>query len=358
MSGPVVVEVRLGRTAARVAAVAVALGVAAFATGLGGGSAPRTLAALVASWLFFAGAAAGAVAFRAFFRIVEARWAQPLGELGGAQAGFVPATALVLLAILACAVAAPWVAHASGWLGAPSLVVRQLVLNAVLLGLAWFYFRPRPGRREPPSRALAVAYCIVFAVVLSGWAFDFVVAPDPVWESTLIGPYLFMGAFVAGTGVVTLLGLARGALAEKERRDAGALVFALAMFWAYLFWSQFLTIWYANLPEEVGFALRRGIDGWSWVVLAVVGLVFVVPFVGLLHPAGRRSPRLFGAILIGQLAGLWLNSHLLVVPSLSPRGTAPLGLRDLLIALGMLGAFALSVGRGTEISSAPRAAGS
>jgi hypothetical protein len=337
------VEAGMGRRAAWAAAGAVALGTVAFATGLGAGGARRTLAALTASWLFFAGAAAGAVAFRAFFRIVEADWARPLGAIGGVQAAFVPAAAIVLLAILAGAVAVPWIPHATGWLAAPNLVVRELALNAVLLGLAYFWLRPRPGRQEPPSRPLAIAYCIVYAVVLSVWAFDFVLGPDPVWSSTLIGPYVFMGAFVAGTGTVTLLGLARGSLGERERRDAGALVLALAIFWAYLFWSQYLTIWYANLPDEIGFALRRSIDGWGWVVVAVIGLVFVLPFLGLLHPAGRRSPRVLGALLVAELVGLWLNCHLLVVPSLAPPGSAPVGLRDLLMALGMLGGFALSV---------------
>lgn len=358
MSGPVA-RAGLGRAAAWAAAAAVALGVAAVATGLGGGRAPRTLAALTASWLFFAGAAAGAVAFQALFRIVEARWARPLAELGGAQAAFVPVAALVLLAILGGLAAFPS-APAGGWSAPGMLAARELLLNAALLGLAWFWFRPRPGRPGPPSRALAVAYVLVFAVALSGWALDFVVAPDPTWESTLVGSYVFVSAFVAGTGAVTLLALARGALAERERHDVATLVFALAMFWAYLFWSEFLTTWYANLPEEVGFALRRGVDGWDWVVLAVIGLVFAAPFLGLLVPAGRKSPRLLAALLAGQLVGLWLGCHLLVVPSLAPPGSSPLGPRDLLIALGMLGAFALSVGRslgrGAPASLAPASA--
>lgn len=337
------VEEGMGRPAAWAAAAAVALGTAAFATGLGGGAAPRTFAALIASWLFFAGTAAGAVAFRALFRILGADWTRPLGALGGLQAAFAPAAAIVLLAILAGAGAAPWIPHATGWLATPVLAAREVVLNAALLGLAYFGLGPRPGRQGPPSRALAVVYCIVYAVVLSVWAFDFVLGPDPVWGSTLIGPYLFVGAFVAGTGTVVLLGLARGSLGERERRDAGALVLALALFWAYLFWSQFLTIWYGNLPEEIGFALRRSADGRGWMVLAVVGLVFALPFLGLLHPAGRKSRRVFGALLLGELVGLWLNCHLLVVPSLSPPGAPPVGVRDLLIALGMLGAFAISV---------------
>jgi hypothetical protein len=321
---------------------AVVLGAAAFATGLTGGGAPRTFAALIASWLFFAGAAVGAIAFRALFRLIQAGWAQPLGTLAEAQTSFFPAASVVLVLILVGAASAPWVANPTGWLATPMLVVRELALNAMLFGLAYAGFRKRKDARPPTIRA-SVIYLLLFSVVLSIWAFDFVLGPTPTFGSTLIGPYVFVGSFIAGTCLVTLLGVARGTLSDKQRVDASGLILTLAIFWAYLFWSQYLTIWYANLPDEVGFALRRSVDGWGMVVFAVIFLVFVVPFLGLLRPGGRRSPRILGMVLVAQLLGLWMNCVLMVVPSLSTTGASPLGVRDLLIALGMLGAFALSV---------------
>jgi hypothetical protein len=332
----------MGPRAMWAAIAAVGVGAAAFVTGLVGGGAPRAYAALIASWLFFAGMAAGAVAFRALFQVIGAGWARPLAPLAGAQAAFLPAASVVLVVIVAGAAVAPWVAQSTGWLATPFLVVRQLALNAALFGLAYGGFRRRDGA-VPPTRRTSVTYLLLFSIVLSMWAFDFILGPAPDWASTLIGPYLFVGSFIAGAGVVTLLGVARGVLSDRQRLDAAALLLMLAIFWAYLFWSQYLTIWYANLPDEVGFALRRSVDGWGVVVVAVVVLVFVVPFLGLLHPLGRRSPRVLGAVLVAQLFGLWLNCNLLVLPSLSPLGSRPLGVRDLLIALGMLGAFALSV---------------
>ncbi len=335
------VEVGIGRRAAVVAGAAVIAGIAAVATGLGPDARSRTVAALIASWLFFAGLAAGGAAFRAFFRIVHARWARRLVVLGGMQAAFLPAAAVLLAVVLAWGFRAPWVAEPTGWLSSGSLASRQLVANAVLLGLAYFGIRERGDKRSVPSAAMAIAYCVVFAVVLSLWAFDFVLGPDPVWGSTLIGAYVFMAAFLGGTGATILVALALGALEERERRDAGALVFALSIFWIYLVWSQFLTMWYANLPEEIVFGIRRATDGWGSVLSASIVLVFVVPFFGLIHPAGRRWTPFFAAVLVLQLMGLWLGCQLLVVPSLTERGTPPVTLRDLLIALGMLGAYAL-----------------
>jgi hypothetical protein len=336
-------ETALGPRAMWAAFAAVAVGVTAFATGLAGGGAPRAYAALIASWLFFAGMAAGAVAFRALFRMIDAGWARPLAPLAGAQASFLPAASVVLVVIVAGAGFAPWVAEPSGWLATPFLVVRQVVLNGALFILAYRGFR-RPAGTAPLTRRTSVIYLLLFAVVLSIWAFDFILGPAPDWAgNTLIGPYVFVGSFIAGAGVVTLLGVARGVLSNRQRVDAGSLLLTLAVFWAYLFWSQYLTVWYANLPDETSFALRRSVDGWGVVVAAVVLLVFAVPFLSLIHPRGRQSSRVLGAVVVAQLVGLWLNCNLLVVPSLSPRGSPPLGLRDLLIALGMLGAFALSV---------------
>jgi len=335
------VQAVLGRRLAWAALGAVAIGLIAFATGLGGDS-PRTFGALIASWLFFAGAAAGALAFRAFFHIVDARWARPLAALGAFQIGFAPVALLVLVVILAGAGLAPWL-HTEGaaWPRVLFVTARQLLLGAALFGFAFLKLRGGTGPAERPSVAEAVIYCLLFAVVLSAWAFDFVLGPDPSFQSTLIGPYVFMSAFVAGTGVVTLLALVRNKLSETERADVGAFMLALSIFWGYLFWSQYLTIWYANLPDEVTSALRRDVR----VVLAIVAFVFAVPFVALLHPKSRSSPRILGGLAALQLLGLWLNCHMLVVPSLAATSAAAVAPRDVLIGLGMLGAFALSSAR-------------
>jgi hypothetical protein len=346
-------EAVVGRRGAWVAGAAVALGAVAFSTGLGEGRAPRTFGALIASWLFFTGAALGAVAFGAFFRIIPARWARPMVALGRPHAAFGPVGLVLLGVIVAGAKLAPWVANGRGWLAPPLLVGRQLLLNAILFGLAFLWFGRRPRATGGPPLAAAVTFCIAYTVVLSVWGFDFVLGPDPIFGSTIIGPYVFVGAFLAGTSLLTLLALSRGELSDSARHDAVSLLFALSIFWMYLFAAQFLTIWYGNLSDETGFLLRRMADGWGWIGLAMLTLVFVAPFVGLLHPAGRRSPAVLATVLAAQLVGLWLNCQLLVVPSFPAGGRAlPIGLRNGLIALGVLGAFVLSVAPGLRRDAA------
>jgi Ni/Fe-hydrogenase subunit HybB-like protein len=344
-------ETGLGRRGASAAFIAAGVGLAAFATGLHEGESARTFAALIASGLFFAGVAAGSLAFVAVFRIIDARWARPLAARAAVFAGFAPVALILLTLILAGARLAPWLpAETSGsaWLRLPRLAARELGLAFILWLSARRLLRSGSGGTQPRNRAPAVIYCLIYAVVLSVWAFDFVLGPDPSFESTLIGPFVFMVAFTAGTGLLVLLGLANRALSEAQRRDAGAMVLALSIFWAYLFWSQYLTIWYGDLPQETAFALRRAQAGWGPTVLMVIGLVFAVPFVMLLNPRGRKSARVLEGVIVVQLVGLWLNCHLLVVPSLASPGAPPITVRDALIALGTLGAFALSSGRRYE----------
>ena len=190
----------------------------------------------------------------------------------------------------------------------------------------------------------AVTFLIGYTVVLSIWAFDFVLGPDPVFGSTIMGPWVFVGSFLAGTDLLVLLALRRGELSPSDQRDASSFVLALTVFWTYLFASQALTIWYGNLPDETEFLIRRLDASWGWTGLAMLVLVFATPFAALLQGAARASRRVLAAVLVGQAVGLWIELQILVVPSLT-RGDAlaPLHPRVLMIALGMLGVFLLCV---------------
>lgn len=336
----------LGHRATIAALIALVAGVVGFATGLGPRECPGTFGALIASWIFFTGIAAGALAFRALFRIIEARWAEPMAILSGAMVGFAPVALGLLLVIVIAADLAPWL-HAdpdSTWMGVPAVAIRQLLATAALFACGSL-LQPRSQGDDRRGAVIASVYCIAYAIALSLWGVDLVLGADAVFESTLIGPFVFMSAFLAGTALVTLLALRLGSLSETARRDAAKLVLALSIFWAYLFWSQYLTIWYGNLPEEVGFALRRTEGGWGSIVLAAIGLVFTLPFAVLLHPAGRSSARALTALLVLQILGLWLICQLLIVPSLTPPEASAFDPRTALIALGILGAFSLAIAR-------------
>ena len=205
------VHAALGRRGTALAGAAIVAGAAAFASGLGGGRAPGTFGTLIASWLFFAGGALGAVTFGALFRIVPARWARSLVALGQAPAVFAPVALVVLVVILAGAAERslgrrkPRLAGLSAVGGKGDCALhRPLPRGAALVRPA----RPARGAVLPS----AVTFLIAYTVVLSIWAWDFVLGPDPVFGSTVIGPFVFVATFLAGTDLLVLLALARGDL--------------------------------------------------------------------------------------------------------------------------------------------------
>jgi hypothetical protein len=118
------------------------------------------------------------------------------------------------------------------------------------------------------------------------------------------------------------------------------MVFAFTVFWTYLFFAQYLVIWYGRLPEETGFIKLRLWGAYEPIAIAVLLCVFLIPFLGLLGVRSKRTPvtlTLFSAI---SLLGLWLFHLLLVAPGPYPDFIA-FGWIEALVALGMLGTFAM-----------------
>ncbi len=357
-------ETALGPGLARISVLAVALGIAAFAWAVTGTHASRAFAALIAAWLFLAGAVMGAIAFGAVLELAGARWAGSLIAIGGAVTSFVPVALVVLVLIVVGLPSwAPWYDTAPSeqtfWLRTPFWSARELLATTALFGLA--YLGMRPDGNNPSSlrkRSLLVVFLLAFAVVLSVWSFDFVVAPDPAWSSTGIGFHLFVGAAVSGAALLVLLGTSRGHGDPRLRRDTGSLLLTLSLLWGYLFWAQFLTIWYANLPAETSFVLRRMAAPWKFEAVAVVLLCFVVPFSLMLRPSSRSNVRWLRSAAFAQLIGIGLERHLLVVPSLSAASAQSFAVIDALVLLGLCAAFLLAVGRpwnrlGPPVSAPP-----
>lgn len=335
-----------GRTIARLAVAGVALGTAAFAAALLAGRSSIALAALDASFLFFAGLSAGGVALAAAVRVAHGRWAGPVLPIADASVGFFwPALAVLAVLLLGQRSFVPSAATAGpGHLVA--LVLRQLVLT-MLLFVAGRNFVARahaPAADEVRARAAAVAYLLCYAVVLSFWASDLVMGLSVSPPATVIPAYYFLGAFLSGLAWVALVAAVRGTSGPDLRHDLGKLLFAFIVVWTYLLWALFLPTWYANVPEESEQLLRRWHGGYRPVTTFVLVAVFAWPFWLLFSERfkRRRTTLAVGAATI--LLGLLAERFLLVLPSLQ----VVVGAGSLLVcagvAVGVAGVFLLSVG--------------
>jgi hypothetical protein len=273
----------------------------------------------------------------------------------------------------------------AAYLNVPFLVTRNLVGPLLLFGLAVYYaylaLRPDMGlvddddldaaRRSWRDRLttgwlgqeaeevrstqrmarVAPALGLAYAAVLSFVVYDFAMTLEPHWFSTLFGGWFFMGGFwggIAATAVAAVwLGgrdreLAR-AIGIQQRHDLGKLAFAFTVFWAYLFWSQYIVIWYGKLPWETAWVNRRSGPEWGSYSATVVVLCFIVPFAGLLGRRPKLDPRLLQLFTGIILVGLWSERFLLVGPSILPAYDGTNQLFHVLVGVGFLGAFLASV---------------
>jgi hypothetical protein len=369
--------------------LAAVVGVAAFVAGLLT-DATRAWGVLLVNFLFWSGLGHAGVAFSAMFQATSARWARPLKRVAEATVAFLPVSFLLLIALLAGVPTwAPWMhnpnAHRQVWLNAPFFVVRQLLAFLVLGGvsIAYVYASVRPdvgllkesGRSVAPGLArrflggwrgldaerrisqqrqsrCAPVLLIAYGWILSLMAFDFVMALDPHWVSTLAGGYFFIGNLYIG---VAFLAFAAswirsrpgmdGYVGREHLYDVGRMMLAFCMLWTYLFWAQYLVIWYGDLPEETGFVIHRTVDSpWAPLAWAVLATAFAVPFLMLLSREIKRNTTGLRVVATISLVGMWFERFILVAPSLWKGGHIPFGPLEVLVTLGVGALFAICYG--------------
>lgn len=354
--------------------------------------ADRAWRSYLASWLWATSVAQGAVILAVVTTITRAKWAWSVRRIASAYAAFLPISFLLLLPLLiGSASFLPWVEMMASdpivqgkaaWLNIPFLVVRNVVGLALLFGLSLYFvylgLRPdlglaktnggvgRPlherwtrdwrGQETEEVRShqvlarLGPVIVLAFALILTLVAFDWIMALEPHWFSTLLGGWFFMGGFWGGVAATALACLfvrrsaeLRPLIGTQQLHDLGKLSFGFAVFWAYLFWSQYLVIWYGKLPSEQSFVITRSLPPWNWLSLVVLLLCFVVPFAGLLGKKPKITPVTLGLFCSVILFGLWCERLLLVAPPLYHGAGAPVALVEPLVGIGFLGLVIASV---------------
>jgi hypothetical protein len=156
-------------------------------------------------------------------------------------------------------------------------------------------------------------------------SFDWVMSLNPKWYSTIFGIYCLAGGGLAFMAVVTLISLGfRGAGVLKHTinvehyHDLGKWMFAITVFWAYIAFSQYMLIWYANIPEETIFFKMRSHGSWGyWSILLIVGH-FIVPFLVLLGRAAKRNFQVLALMAGWILAMHFVDIYWLVMPNFTP----------------------------------------
>ncbi len=186
-------------------------------------------------------------------------------------------------------------------------------------------------------------FLVFFAYFSSTMSWDWIMSIDTHWFSTLFGWYVFSGMWVSGMVFLILLAVwlkSKGYLEnvnESHIHDVGKWIFALSFLWSYLWFSQFMLIWYSNIPEEVTYFLPR-LGEYKVIYFGMFIINFAFPMILLMSRDAKRSAPFL--IFVGMLIfiGHWLDVYMLITPG-TMFSHGKLGLFEIGMFMSFLGIF-------------------
>lgn len=313
---------------------------------------------LVVNFVLYWGAASGIFVWAATFRVAQATWTSVISRFAQSAYAFTPALALLLIALLAGLHSyVPWVEHPirakQAWLNPTSFVIREIIAALLFWIPGWLLVhrslaldRRQEIDERDHHRLNSVALIVVIAYVITATiiAWDFVMSLSPMWVSTMFSVYYLSTNAQMGLAALTLMaaGLRKplaleGRLKPTHFHDLGNLVLAFSLFNMGLFYAQYLTIWYGNLPDEVDFLILRYDKGtWPPFCWASFIIGYAIPFLLLQSRAIKLRPGLLCIVAAMSEIGIAMERYAFVAPSFSSDLTVPFW-----GALSLLGFFGL-----------------
>ncbi|UCC29386.1 MAG: hypothetical protein JSU86_14435 [Phycisphaerales bacterium] len=375
---------RLGNPASKWAWTAGVVGVAGLGAGVLIGvltdeGINRFLSAYLVNYMYFLSLGLGALFFVILQHLTRSGWSVVIRRLAETVARNMLLLALLCLPVLLglgrlYSWADPETAstnHLLHWkrpyLNSTFFILRVIAYFAVWVWLARYFFnnsvlQDRTGdvgltvRMQKVSAPAMVAY----AITITFAGFDLLMSLDPYWYSTIFGVYFFSGGLVGFLGLLALMAFAvqrsgrlTHAITSEHFHDMGKLIFAFVVFWGYIAFSQYMLIWYADIPEETSWYLVRQSGDWAWVSLALLAGHFFVPFLVLISRYPKRRKNLLVLAAVWVLVMHWLDVYWLVMPAASSQ-RVPLHLLDFTCFVGIGGLyFAATVYRLRDCSLIP-----
>jgi hypothetical protein len=372
--------------------IMVFVGVTVFSVGLMFGDAGETWGAFYVNAVWFQGLALGGVMTTVIMQIVRAKWGAPVRRLAEANVAYLPVAFVAFLTTyFGREYLFYWGRHPMPgreiWMDPTFVYVRfSLLLGLLFFLMTRFVFMSlrsdvglahdrakdkskwelpihrhllkgwKGAEREviPLQRKMSVNAPVVamfYIVVVSLFAFEMIMGQNPVWFSNLFGAFIFVSQIYiawAGLALMTMF-FAKNSkefgaqIHTQQFWDLGKLNFGFCMLWGYMFWSQFLTQWYGNLPEETQWLILRTREfPWKGLAWIVFPMCFVIPFITLLSRDLKKTPKTYAVVCLTLMAGVWLDRYLIIMPELSPHHI-PFGITEVGIFVGFLGAYLLCI---------------
>ncbi len=349
------------------ALVCVGLGVVAFAVGVMRNPGAMWPAYLTA-FFYVSLIGLGGLFWTAINNISKAGWSVSLRRLAEGMTAFIPIMVVASFVLLAgVRYLYPWaqveevnanpvIAAKSGYLNVPFLVIRLFVFG---LGVLIFQ-RSIVGNSlkqdvsgdeiyTHKNVSLGVAFLLFFALSFTMFSIDLIMSLLPTWYSTIFGIYCFAGMFQSSLAAMILILLYMkktknigGYYTEDHIHDVAKYLKGFTVFWAYIAFSQFMLIWYANIPEETEYYLMRMQNGWMGVSMLLLVGKFIIPFLALLPRGNKRNPVTLVCISVWILVMQYIDVYWMVGPNFNENQMS-WGFYDLALLLGFLGLLQLAM---------------
>jgi hypothetical protein len=353
-----------------------AIGVISLIAGIAGGlGGTRIWASVLINGFFFFAIALAATFFMAVQYAAESGWTAILKRIFESISSYLPIGAIFLFLVFIGG-AMHW-HHIYHWMDAslydPAsehfdaiIAGKQAYLNqpffwarAIIFIGVWIFFARRFRARSIEEDTIggstlhyknvrdAAIFLVFFGFTSTVAAWDWIMSIDTHWFSTLFGWYIFSGMWITGMVTITFLALylnRMGYLPQLNRshiHDLGKWIFATSFLWSYLFFSQFMLIWYSNIPEEVTYFLVR-IEDYKLIFWGMFIVNFVFPMLILMDKDQKKNP--LAIVIIGSIVmiGHWVDIFLLVTPG-SLKDGGVIGLFEVGLFIGFLGLFVFVV---------------
>ncbi len=317
------------------------------------------------AFLFWLGVPLGSAGMLMIYRLTGGHWGTAMGRPFEAAVSTLPLMAVLFLPILvgmttlyewaneAVVAADPVLQHKAAYLNVPFFVIRTVIYFAVWIIGGWLLITWGERYRQTCDPALglrlsriAAPGLILYAATMTFAAVDWVMSLEPHWFSTIYGLVLIIGQVLSALciAIMVLTWATRRRPTEvtlplDTLHDMAKLMFMAVCLTAYIAFSQFLIIWYANLPEEIIWYLPRTHTGWNIVAVTLIVFYFVLPFALLLPRRSNRKPRfVFGVALLLLLTHL-LELMWLVAPAFNREVVWPAAV-DVAVWLALGGVWA------------------
>lgn len=350
-----------------IAVVLVAIGAIGF--GLGILKAPeRAWPAYLTAFFFVTTLGIGGLFFAVVNNIANAGWSTSVRRLSEGMSSFIPIMLVAsLVLILGLKKLYPW-ANPEEVAGNPLLQLKSAYLNTgfligrlLLFGLGMFFFakkivgnslkQDQTGDENLTKQnvGLSVAWTLFFAITFSLFSVDLLMSLLPTWYSTIFGVYTFAGMFQSSMAMLLLImiymrraGFISGYYTLDHQHDVAKYMKAFTVFWAYIAFSQFMLIWYANIPEETEFYLMRAQNGWMGISMFLLIFKFIVPFLALLPRDWKRNDNHIIAVSILVLITQYVDIYWLVYPNFNENHVV-FGFYEIALLAGFLGLFLMGM---------------